>query len=117
MLEKYNESPHVCKVVACLETSRTDPQVATKVAIENPLAAEDCPESLMPLDEFVGNLSKHANESGKAQFREIVKALLDIRLRVPPIYNLDSRFIIVDTMNCHARVILTPGLFERKREV
>ena len=25
VLEKFNESPYVCKVVACLETSRTDP--------------------------------------------------------------------------------------------
>ena len=66
VLEKFNESPYVCIVVACLETSRTDPQVATKLAIENPLAAEDCPESLMPLDEYVGNLSKHSKESGKA---------------------------------------------------
>ena len=71
----------------------------------------------MPLDEFIGNLSKHAKESGKAQFQEIVKALLDFRLRVPPIYNLDPRFIIVDTMNCQVKVLLTPALFERKRDI
>lgn len=56
----------MCKVVACLETSSGDPQIATKIAIENPLGADDCPESTMPLEEFVESVSKHPTESGKA---------------------------------------------------
>lgn len=53
VLEKFNESNYVCKVVAVLETSKEDSQVATKIAIENPLGADDCPESIMPLEEFM----------------------------------------------------------------
>ena len=49
VLEKLNESNYVCKIVACLETSSEDSQIATKIAIEYPLAREDCPESLMLL--------------------------------------------------------------------
>ena len=68
VLEKFNESNYVCKIVACLETSNDDHQIATKIAIENPLGEDDCPDSTMPLEEFIENLSKHPTESGKAQF-------------------------------------------------
>ena len=66
VLEKFNESNHVCKVVACLETSEEDKQIATKIAIENPLGAEDCPESTMTLSEYMENIQKNENWNGKA---------------------------------------------------
>ena len=41
-----------------------------------------------------------------------------MRLRVPPIYNLDPKFIIVDTTNVNAvKVIISPALFERTRNI
>ena len=56
VLDKFNESNYVCKVLACLEVKRDDKQIATKIAIENPLGAEDCPESIMLLTNFISSV-------------------------------------------------------------
>jgi len=116
LLDKFNESNYVCKVLACLEVKRDDKQIATKIAIENPLGAEDCPESTMLLTEFIESVQKHTG-NGKAQFKEILNALLDVRLRVPPIFNLDPQFILVDTKTGSVRLIVSKALFERKRNI
>ena len=117
VLEKYNESNYVCKVVACLETKKEDNQIATKIAIENPLGAADCPESTMSLEEFIISVQKHSSENGKDQFQAVLNALLDVRLRVPPIYNFDPRFIIVDTKTADVKLIISSALFERTRSL
>ena len=44
-------------------------------------------------------------------------ALLDVRLRVPPIYNLDPNFIIVDTKTGTVKIIMSNTLFERARNI
>ena len=36
-----------------METSPDDPQLATKIAVENPMGAEDCSETMEFFDEFL----------------------------------------------------------------
>jgi hypothetical protein len=38
VIEKMNESAYACKIVGILETDPNDPTLATKVAIEDPMA-------------------------------------------------------------------------------
>ena len=116
VLDKFNESNYVCKVLACLEVKKEDKQIATKIAIENPLGADDCPESIMSLEEFISNCQKHSG-NGKTQFKEVLSALLDVRLRVPPIFNFDPQFIIVCTKTGSVQLIVSKELFERKRSI
>ena len=63
----------MCKIVACLETSSEDHQIATKIAIENPLGEDDCPESTMPLEEFIESVSKHQSEIPNLKIGSIAK--------------------------------------------
>lgn len=48
-IRDYNKSPHSCRIIAALEMSKSDSQVATKIAISNPLSKEDCSDSLKSL--------------------------------------------------------------------
>jgi len=49
-IETFNQSAHACKISAVLETDQNDEQMATKVAIGNPLARDDSPDSLANLE-------------------------------------------------------------------
>jgi hypothetical protein len=48
-IDHYNKSSHSCKIVAVLELDPSDSHVAKKVAISNPMASDDCPDSLSSL--------------------------------------------------------------------
>lgn len=48
-IDHYNKSSHSCQIVAVLELDASDSHVAKKLAIANPMAREDCPDSLTSL--------------------------------------------------------------------
>ena len=41
LIEKLNASPYTCNVIAVLEVDQFDPQLATKVAIQDPMGDEN----------------------------------------------------------------------------
>jgi hypothetical protein len=52
-IDCLNCSSGVCKIQAVIQVDHNNPQIATKIAIENPLAASDAADSLMSLLNFI----------------------------------------------------------------
>lgn len=61
LLEKLNESPYACKVIAVLETDPDDPQIAKKVMVADPMGAEGVSPSLMYMDRFMEDITRSKN--------------------------------------------------------
>lgn len=40
--------------------------------------------------------------------------MLELRILLPPIYNFDPRFFIIDTKTKTCQIILSEGLFDRE---
>jgi hypothetical protein len=93
-IESFNKSIHACTVVAVLELDISDSHVATKIAISNPMASEDCPDSLNTLAVY---LKENKIYNIKDSFKSILKGLLDIRVRLPTIFSIDARHILVNS--------------------
>ena len=96
LIEKLNDSPYTCKVVAVLETDPNDPQIAKKVMVKDPMGAEDLSPTLMYMDRFMDDVARNRNSDGKQVFKAVLTALLDLRVRAPPIYNLKPGNILID---------------------
>ena len=114
VIEKINSSPYICKIVAVLETDPNDAQIATRVAIANPGSDDD--EDFEFVSQLVKDLAKNKNDDGKEIFRAILEALLDTRLRLPPIYNFRFDNIMVDKRTKAVKIIITDDLFQKEDE-
>ena len=112
-INDYNKSQHACRIIAALEMSKSDSQVATKIAISNPLSKEDCSDTLKSLYEL---LQKDEVHSIKTTFTAILKALLDIRVRLPPIFYINPKLILVDTVSFECKIIVDHEMFKRESE-
>ena len=93
-IESFNKSTHACHIVAVLELDSSDSHVATKIAISNPMASEDCPDGLNTLAAY---LKENKIYNIKETFTSILRGLLDIRVRLPTIFSIDARHILVNT--------------------
>ena len=111
LLEKLNESPYTCKVVAVLETDPNDPNIAKKVMIADPMGAENVSPTLMYMDRFMQDITRNRNYDGKQVFRAILTALLDLRVRLPPIYNFKPSNILVDKTTNEVKIIVNDEMF------
>ena len=85
-----------------------------KVAIDDPLGKEDCSPTLKDLDKFVQEMAKSKNQDGKEVFKSVLNALLDLRKRLPPIYNLKAENIMVDKATGQVLVMVTEEMFSKK---
>lgn len=47
-------------------------------------------------------------------FEAVLKALLDVRVRLPPIYYIDPKLILVDYESYQVKIIVSAEMFERK---
>jgi hypothetical protein len=47
-------------------------------------------------------------------FRAVLDALLDVRLRLPPIYNFIPGNILIDTETLAVKIVITEDLFKRE---
>ena len=52
----------------------------------------------------------------KETFRAVIKAILDIRMRLPPIFKIDPKFILVDTATTEVLVILSEDMFKTEAQ-
>ena len=92
-------------------------QIATKVAIQNPLAVQDAPASLVSLAVLIENSSKQENKASKDYkilFCNLIKSLGEIRLLMPPLYNLDPHYILVNTEKNEVKIVLSDSLFDQE---
>lgn len=109
-IEDYNKSPHACRILACLEMDKSDSQVTHKVAISNPRSKDDCSDTLEVFDEL---LRENKVPSIRRTFEAILKALLDIRVRLPPIFYIDPKLILLDTATYECKIIVSHEMFDR----
>ena len=84
--------------------------VATKIAILNPRSRDDCPDSLIPFEEM---LRENKVTKVKETFESLLKALLDVRVRLPPIFYLDPKLILIDTDSLDVKFIISDEMFAR----
>ena len=117
LLEKLNDSPYTCKVAAVLETDPNNPQIATKVMVVDPMGAEGVSPTLMYMDRFMEDMTRSKNQDGKQVFRAVLTALLDLRLRLPPIYNLKTSDILVDKATFDVKIIVSDALFSKDSNI
>jgi len=54
------------------------------------------------------------DEKRKKVFRAVLDALLDVRLRLPPIYNFIPGNILIDTETLAVKIVITEDLFKRE---
>jgi hypothetical protein len=57
------------------------------------------------------------HESGKefkVVFKTLLRNLLELRILLPPIYNLDPRFVFVNTDTNEAKIVISDSLFDRE---
>lgn len=93
-IEHFNRSSHSCQILAVLELDPSDSQVAKKLAIANPMAREDCSDNVSSLAQMLSGNKIHKI---KETFRAVLKALLNIRVRLPTIFHIDPRLILVNS--------------------
>jgi len=74
------------------------------------MAREDCPDSLSSLAQ---QLSGNKVYKIKETFRAVLKALLDLRVRMPTFFHIDPRLILVNSETFEVFVVLSPAMFER----
>ena len=75
------------------------------------MGAEDVSPTLMYQDRFMEDVSRNRNNDGKQVFKAILSALLDLRLIIPPIYNLKPSNILVDKSTNDVKIIVNDDLF------
>lgn len=74
------------------------------------MASENCSETMSSLFNL---LSENKIKKAQHTFKAVLKALLEIRLRLPPIFQIDPRLILVDTHHHTVLIILSSQMFER----
>jgi len=114
-LEKFNESPFACKVIAVLETSPDDPLTATKVLIA--MDGDGITDDHKTFTDVIKDLRKAKQSDGKHLFKSILEAMLDLRLRLPPIYKMSGKNFMVHPVDGNAKVILTEDMFVQSSKV
>lgn len=87
-----NESEYALAVAAVLETDENDDKIATELAIIDPKTREET-QDLRLLDEL---LVKKQVQDPKELFYSILKALEDLRPRVPPLLSISANHIFVN---------------------
>jgi hypothetical protein len=92
-IQSINSSPFACQIAAVLKLDETDDQIATKVAIVNPMASEECSKSMKTLATL---LSTNKIEKVKDTFKAVLEAFLDVRARLPSIFSFDPKLVLVD---------------------
>jgi hypothetical protein len=85
--------------------------MATKVAVGNPLARDDSPDSLANLETL---LNQGKVYDVKKAFSGVLEALLELRLRLPNLYHLEPKLLLIDTQSFHVTLIPSDDLFSRK---
>jgi len=115
VLEKYNESSYVAKVLSVLKLDPADPQIATEIAVQNPLAQANADDSVYLIKFLENCVSGQETDTDKMRrvFKGMLKTLLDVRYRMPPIYNLDPNLFVVDPVGGDAQIILSDSLFQQ----
>ena len=81
------------------------------------MGAEDVSPTLMYQDRFMEDVSRNRNNDGKQVFKAILSALLDLRLRIPPIYNLKPSNILVDKSTNDVKIIVNDDLFSKDSNI
>jgi hypothetical protein len=110
-IEAYNKSPHACRILAALEMDPHDSNVAKKIAISNPRSKDDCSDTLVPFEEM---LRERKVYKIRQTFEAILKALLDVRVRLPPIFYIDPKLILVDHVTFDVKIIVSAEMVERQ---
>lgn len=107
-IQAYNQSPHACRIIAVLEVAASDPQVALKILISNPQGKDDC-----TLESFEELMKSNKVPGIRKSFAAILKALLDVRVRLPPIFWIHPRLILLDPTSHDCKIIVSQELFQR----
>lgn len=84
--------------------------VCHKIAISNPRSKDDCSDTLEVFEEL---LREKKVTSLRRTFEAILKALLDIRVRLPPIFYIDPKLILLDTATFDCKIIVSHEMFDR----
>ena len=78
------------------------------MAVPHRLARDDCPDAL---DTMAAHLAAGKVYNVKKVFTEVANAMLDIRLRLPPIYHIDPKAILLDTKETAVTFLITEDMF------
>lgn len=81
------------------------------------MGAENLSVTLMYMDKFMEDVSKNRYSDGKPVFKAILNALLDLRLRLPPIYNIDPKDILVDKATNDVKIIVNDKMFNKDSNI
>lgn len=73
--------------------------------------------NLMALEKFCTQIKEKKASNSTEIFKAILNALLDIRLRLPPIYNLSPGNILVNKATKDVKIIVNDVLFERQSSI
>ena len=76
LIEKLNENQSTARIVAVLETDPANPEIATKVAVENTMAAEGASDKVKSFAQLLETMSTLSEEDRKQLVKSVVENLL-----------------------------------------
>lgn len=113
-IDCLNSTSSVCKISAVLQVDHNNSQIATKVAIANPLSEPS--GSLISLQSLVENCLNEP--TARKEYRDVVKGLLnnmlELRILLPPLYNFDPRNFVVNMETKETKIIISDSLCDRE---
>lgn len=107
------------KILQVLEVSAENEQIATKLVVANPLAEEDKPDSVVDVEALLKPLldqRDYVKVDAMTLFKAILSHMLECRLLLPPILNLNLKYFVYDTNSGKMKLILSDTLFEKPSE-
>ena len=85
------------RIVAVLETDPNDKETATKIAVLDPLRGANGENSIMAsLGSYLLEFMKDKNADERPIIKAIMNCMLDLRYILPPVYNFDPKFFVIN---------------------
>ena len=81
------------------------------------MGAPDVSQSLSTMSKFLEGIKNQKNKSGKKIFSAVLEAMLDLRKRLPPIYNFLPSHLLVDKDTHDVKIIVSQALFQKDSNI
>lgn len=81
------------------------------------MGAPDVSQSLGTMSKFLEGIKNQKNQSGKKIFTAVLNAMLDLRKRLPPIYNFQPSHLLVDKDTQDVKIIVSQSLFKKDSNI
>ena len=81
------------------------------------MADEEASEHLVSLAVMIDNcIKENKGNEHRDLFRNLLKTMLELRILMPPIYNLDPKYVLVNTETNEVKIVPSNVLLDKENE-